>query len=84
MSSEQEYQDDLTKYPEPFWQQFVYISPRPDQQDLIDGLRQLCPQIQEAVDGYAVETGYVSEAAWEYLATHDIPYDKAIVPKDVG
>lgn len=83
MSFEQEEQDDLKKYPAPFWLHFVHLYPRPDQQDLIDGLRQLCPQIQEAVDGYTVETGNVSEAAWEYLATHDIPYDKAIVPRDV-
>lgn len=83
MSFEEECHENSEQHPAPFWQKFVHICPQPDQLHLVDGLRQLCPWIEQAFDGYTVEDGSLNDAARDYLVRHNIPYDTVVIPRDV-
>jgi len=73
----------LDEQPEEFWLTFVHITPHPEQQWLMDQFCRLCPYAKPTFDGYTVEIGEMSDAAWEFLREHAISNHTATVPRDV-
>jgi hypothetical protein len=75
--------DPFDRYPEEFFLHFVLITPYPEQEFLMEELQKLCPSIQHGGGSYTVETALVSDAIWEFLHTHAIPFYREAVPRDV-